>query len=613
METLDAWEPNSALQPQAVSWASYPLDGYDPMLEEGVSDSETSMDSRQQELYFENCDVKLENPSYEAGIGGYAPVGAMAADALGWSYAGDGSLSSVMSPTSESDDTMRYGVSAGMNESGDETSPSYDDPSSSSEEDMMMNGDGSGEEYDDYHPVSVKREEENCDSAPVAQPKLGATGRPVRASARGEQMKQVQEMIRQVNSAVESNGTPHHHSAVAKAGPRTFSSSASHSPSSSSGSPSSGSHNSKKRARVEPDLRSVTLTREQLLTMTSEELDLFTERLKADHTLTPHEMRELKRQRRLIKNREYAQASRVKKKVVLSDLGSKFSDLENERNTLAMRVQALEIENTELRRQLGLDPSKRNLNQYIIGGPSSMASNGAASSANANPFSPYKGANGQTTTFPSNSGFAPQLDFTAASTAASASSAGDSDYMFQPPKAKRTKGRQNAPSAPATFSSRAAVIGGGMSLFAVVLLAVAVFSGVGTPFFATPISGSPAPISNYPIAGQQQNQHMDTGYNTFRTMDILATSPEDVPLDPTLTAPNPIDTLKQQGGDILEKLNKQEEELLAQATASTIVTMDELLAAEEMVFSTSNASLPEETLPTQHEEHVQQQQQQQQA
>lgn len=604
METLDVWEPNSALQPQAVSWASYPLDGYDPMLEEGASDSETSMDSRQHALYFENCDVKLENPSYEAGIGGYAPVGVMPTDTMGWSYTGDGSLSSVMSPTSESDDTMRYGVSSAMNESGDETSPSYDDPSSSSEEDMMLNNDGSGEEYEDDHQAAVK--EEN-DSPIIAQPKLGANGRPMRSSARGDQMKQVQEMIRQVNSAVEATGPAHHHGGPSKGGNRGPASSASHSPSSSSGSPSSGSSNSKKRARVEPDLRSVTLTREQLLTMTSEELDVFTERLKADHTLTPHELRELKRQRRLIKNREYAQASRVKKKVVLSDLGSKFSDLENERNTLAMRVQALEIENTELRRQLGLDPSKRNLNQFIIGGSSSMGSNGVAPSASANPFSPHRGAGAQPKQFFQGS-TGPRTEYEESIIASHSSNAADNDYMFQPPKAKRTKGRQNTPSVPATFSSRAAVIGGGMSLFAVVLLAVAVFSGVGTPFFATPISGG-SPISNYPMAGQQQqNQPMDTGYNTFRTMDILATSPEDIPdpsLDPTSI---PINTLTHQGKDIHETLNKQEEELLTQAPASTIVTMDELLAAEEMIYTTTNASLPEETL--QHDEQMQQQQQQ---
>lgn len=596
METLDAWEPNSALQPQAVSWATYPLDGYDPMLEEGVSDSETSLDSaRPHALYFEPSDVKLENPDYAGSTPGYAVGGIVALDAMGWSYSGDGSLSSVMSPTSESDDTMRYGVSEGMHESGDdETTHSFDDPSSSSsEEDMALNYNDGEYAYPDEESVK----QTNTSSSAQA-PALNANGRPVRSSARGEQMKQVQEMIRQVNSAVESVGpsvSPMAHNKSKSAG----SSPASHN----SGANAS---NSKKRARVEPDLRSVTLTREQLLTMTSEELDTFTERLKADHPLSPHEMRELKRQRRLIKNREYAQASRVKKKVVLSDLGSKFSDLENERNTLAIRVQALEIENTELRRQLGLDVSKRNLGQFIIGGNASTG---------ANPFSQqYRGANGAT-------GSAGYMNSTATGQTQdpshSAANGGvDGDYLFQPPKAKRTKGRQNmgasvaAPSVPATFSSRAAIIGGGMSLFAVVLLAVAVFTGAGTPFFASPISSPHSPIPapmNYPVASggpQTADFKTDSSYSTFRTMDILATTP-DPTLDPN-TALNPTHIAKDEGMQEINLDKKQEEAILA--PTSTIVSMDELLAAEDMIYATTNASLPEEEIHNQHQEEAMQQQ-----
>ena len=592
MEALDVWEPNSALQPQAVSWATYPLDGYEPMLDEGVSDSESSFDSRPQALYFENCDVKSENVGFSANEAAYAAGNGAIVDAMGWSYAGDESLSSVMSPTSESDDTMRYGNAYGTQESGDETTHSGEDPSSSSEEEGGMKEYELEYQEGNHEDGAVKKEDGDWNAASTQQAKSSPTGRPVRSSARGEQMKQVQEMIRQVNSAVESTGN----AGKAK----------------SSGSGAASGSNSKKRARVEPDIRSVTLSREQLLTMTSEELDAFTERLKADHPLTPHEMRELKRQRRLIKNREYAQASRVKKKVVLSDLGVKFNELESERNALALRVQTLEIENSELRRQLGLDPSKRNLSQFIIGGSSSHSHNLPASSGSSNPFLSYKGGNGATNFAASG------LSSMGSNDGINAASSTDGDYMFSGPKPKRAKGRQNGtntgPSASSTFSSRAAVIGGGMSLFAVVLLAVAVFTGAGTPFFSTPISSPHSPIPTYPISSNapQGDLKTDTTYNTFRTMDILATSPElpDPSLDPVLSTPNPSDTLGTINDNTFNTKDKQEvstEPHLIATPTSTLVSMDELLAAEEMVYSTTNTSLPEEVPQQTHEETVQHQ------
>jgi hypothetical protein len=52
---------------------------------------------------------------------------------------------------------------------------------------------------------------------------------------------------------------------------------------------------------------------------------------------------------RLIKNREYAQSSRNKKKEFVQELEKKISDLTNEKAALQQRVNVLEMENKTLK------------------------------------------------------------------------------------------------------------------------------------------------------------------------------------------------------------------------------------------------------------------------
>ncbi len=58
--------------------------------------------------------------------------------------------------------------------------------------------------------------------------------------------------------------------------------------------------------------------------------------------LTEEERREVKKQRRLIKNREYAQASRKKRKATAGQVNEKYSAMETENETLKKRVLELE-------------------------------------------------------------------------------------------------------------------------------------------------------------------------------------------------------------------------------------------------------------------------------
>lgn len=69
-------------------------------------------------------------------------------------------------------------------------------------------------------------------------------------------------------------------------------------------------------------------------------------------TLTPEEQRILKKQRRLLKNRESAQLSRHRKKMHLTSLERQVEALKKEKSAMALRVQELTDENERLRKQL---------------------------------------------------------------------------------------------------------------------------------------------------------------------------------------------------------------------------------------------------------------------
>jgi len=96
------------------------------------------------------------------------------------------------------------------------------------------------------------------------------------------------------------------------------------------------------------DISFVSLSREELLEISSYDLEERTKKLVATRPLTAAEQREIKRQRRLIKNREYAQASRAKKKGNMSEINSRMQSLEDENEQLKRQVALLQARCNDL-------------------------------------------------------------------------------------------------------------------------------------------------------------------------------------------------------------------------------------------------------------------------
>lgn len=105
-------------------------------------------------------------------------------------------------------------------------------------------------------------------------------------------------------------------------------------------------------ADCDPAIRRVALTRERLLTITGEEMETRFDELNAQFLLSPSEHKELRRQRRLVKNREYAQQSRNKKKVAVASVDTKLDDLKRKNDELRERARAAELEAASLRSRI---------------------------------------------------------------------------------------------------------------------------------------------------------------------------------------------------------------------------------------------------------------------
>jgi len=117
----------------------------------------------------------------------------------------------------------------------------------------------------------------------------------------------------------------------------------------------------KKRRRNQVDLtlsskikssKFVQLSADDLLKLDSAEIEEYIRNITSLKTLAPSEEKELKRIRRLIKNREYAQSSRNKKKQYMEEMEKKLSEVEEGRDKLQKRVDELEQENRALKMQL---------------------------------------------------------------------------------------------------------------------------------------------------------------------------------------------------------------------------------------------------------------------
>ena len=85
------------------------------------------------------------------------------------------------------------------------------------------------------------------------------------------------------------------------------------------------------------------------------------------HTLTAEELKQLKKQKRLIKNRESAQLSRHRKKLHQETLESQVMNLEKEKHILNARLEQLALENAILKNQL-LAHGKVPLSASMTGG-----------------------------------------------------------------------------------------------------------------------------------------------------------------------------------------------------------------------------------------------------
>jgi hypothetical protein len=91
------------------------------------------------------------------------------------------------------------------------------------------------------------------------------------------------------------------------------------------------------------------LSREELLTLTSTQYEAMITQVRSVRELTAAEKRDVKRQRRLIKNRESAQASRQRKKTYVEELEKRLAELSNENTMLRQTSLIIQNENSLLR------------------------------------------------------------------------------------------------------------------------------------------------------------------------------------------------------------------------------------------------------------------------
>eukprot|EP01089_Gocevia_fonbrunei_P006425 TRINITY_DN1709_c0_g1_i1.p1 TRINITY_DN1709_c0_g1~~TRINITY_DN1709_c0_g1_i1.p1 ORF type:complete len:502 (-),score=156.51 TRINITY_DN1709_c0_g1_i1:26-1531(-) len=115
----------------------------------------------------------------------------------------------------------------------------------------------------------------------------------------------------------------------------------------------SSSKRPRKRSRKENMApTAVTLPREQLLKLTSSELDTYAENIRTVRPLTSEEEKDIRRQRRLIKNRESASLSRQRRKNHLAELEANVNALTDENDVLKQEVKDLRSENSNLKEEV---------------------------------------------------------------------------------------------------------------------------------------------------------------------------------------------------------------------------------------------------------------------
>lgn len=106
----------------------------------------------------------------------------------------------------------------------------------------------------------------------------------------------------------------------------------------------------------------VTLPRQKLLTMSLEQMDDYIKEMKATRKLTEEEDQDLKRQRRLVKNRVSALASRNRKKEDMEQMEDQVARLTKENIMQREQIARLESENNSLKQEVV------HLNRLLCGG-----------------------------------------------------------------------------------------------------------------------------------------------------------------------------------------------------------------------------------------------------
>jgi len=118
------------------------------------------------------------------------------------------------------------------------------------------------------------------------------------------------------------------------------------------------------------DKGEIILSKDELLNLTSTQHEELLARVRHKRDLTVVEKQNVKRQRRLIKNRESAQASRQRKKSYVEELEKKVADLMSENTRLSQSVNTLTSENMFLRTQVeALKPVPMNSGMNSLFGP----------------------------------------------------------------------------------------------------------------------------------------------------------------------------------------------------------------------------------------------------
>eukprot|EP01105_Mastigella_eilhardi_P006965 TRINITY_DN18457_c0_g1_i1.p1 TRINITY_DN18457_c0_g1~~TRINITY_DN18457_c0_g1_i1.p1 ORF type:complete len:484 (+),score=157.58 TRINITY_DN18457_c0_g1_i1:91-1542(+) len=90
------------------------------------------------------------------------------------------------------------------------------------------------------------------------------------------------------------------------------------------------------------------MSEEELVHMSSNQIEAYIASVRTSGTLTPTMDRRLKKTRRAIKNREYAQQSRNKKKVLMDEIEKELNFSKSENTSLHAQVSALTTRNTQL-------------------------------------------------------------------------------------------------------------------------------------------------------------------------------------------------------------------------------------------------------------------------